>query len=66
MNILCRVVGHYRKPERAWHDGLDWRANCTRCATPLIKDPMTRAWREFDRERDFDCARRGKPSHERQ
>lgn len=50
-NMLCRVIGHRRHRTKVWHDGVDYRAPCTRCGTALVRD-MHGQWRPFDWEKD--------------
>ncbi len=62
MALLCSILGHKRDSLHAWHDSLDWRSNCVRCGTLLVKDAFTQQWRAFDREKDFSLDRKGKPT----
>lgn len=43
---ICYLVGHRRARRRVWHDRLDLRAPCIRCATPLIRS-YDKGWRPF-------------------
>ena len=59
--LLCRLLGHPRPDRRrVWNDGLNYRASCSRCAAPLIKDGRTRRWRPFVSE-DHNHSRSAKP-----
>jgi hypothetical protein len=49
--MFCRLRGHRRLRTKVWHDGIDYRAPCVRCGTPLIRD-MDGAWRPFDWVKD--------------
>lgn len=61
MNLICRIVGHRRSRNRVWNDGLSFRATCTRCSRPLIRDELGNEWRTFG-EQDHDARRTPKPS----
>ena len=52
MDILCLVLKHRPNRSRIWYDGLDFRAPCRRCGTPLLQD-FEQGWREFDPELDY-------------
>jgi hypothetical protein len=62
MGIICKIIGHKRDRDRVWNDGLDFRSHCIRCRVSMIKDHQM-GWRAFDRGRDFDLKRQGKPTH---
>ncbi len=49
--LLCRFFGHRRERHKVWHDGVDYRAPCTRCGIPLVRD-IDGGWRPFDIARD--------------
>jgi hypothetical protein len=46
---LCAILGHRRDRRRVWNDGIDLRAPCMRCGTPLIRSE-DKGWRRFDAE----------------
>ena len=58
-SLICRFAGHKVDRRRVWHDGVDFRTACARCATPLLRD--LRAWREFDDHADADTNRSPHP-----
>ena len=63
-SLLCGVLGHRRKRNKVWHDGVDYRAPCVRCGIPMVRD-MT-GWREFDLAiyaPDGSQQRNARPSH---
>lgn len=49
--MRCRLLGHRRLRAKVWHDGLDYRAPCAHCGTPLLRD-MNGTWRPFDWAKD--------------
>jgi hypothetical protein len=61
MGFICAFRGHLRDTRRTWHDRIEWRSSCVRCGVPMIKDRAMNRWREFDREKDYSTARKGKP-----
>ena len=34
---FCTLIGHRRVRKRVWNDGTDWRTNCARCGTPMVR-----------------------------
>jgi hypothetical protein len=56
---ICRIFGYKVDRRRVWHDGVDFRTACGRCATPLLRG--RRAWREFDDVTDADMSRSPHP-----
>lgn len=60
-SFICRLSGHHIRRNRVWHDGLDFRTNCTRCQRPLIK--RDQEWRAFDMKRDPDTRRKPHPRY---
>ena len=48
--LLCRLFGHDRQLSKVWHDGVDLRAKCKRCAVPMIRDVKLGSWRELSPE----------------
>lgn len=62
MALWCNLFGHRRVPQRAWHDGYDWRATCKRCGTELLRAGTGKGrWREFDGDADGEFSRTDKP-----
>ena len=61
MNLICGIAGHRRSRNRVWDDGLSFRASCTRCGSPLIRDEFAAGWRVY-REQDHDERRSAKPA----
>ena len=61
MNLICTIAGHRRSRTRVWNDGLNFRASCTRCGRPLIRDESSDGWRAFGEE-DHDGRRTPKPT----
>lgn len=59
-NVICRFAKHQINRKKVWHDGLDYRASCTRCHQPMIRD--AHGWREFDETLDAAGARMVPPS----
>jgi len=59
--VICNVVGHRVNRRRVWDDGMNFRTNCERCQTPIIRDQQ--GWRPFDSSRD---ANEGRCAHPRQ
>lgn len=53
--FACRIAGHQVDRHRVWHDGINYRTNCTRCATALLR--AQEGWREFDPELDSSAIR---------
>lgn len=47
MGLLCFLIGHRRRGDKVWHDMVDWRSSCSRCAQPLIRDHQLDRWRAF-------------------
>lgn len=46
---FCVLFGHRRARRRVWNDGIDLRASCIRCGTPLIRT-VEQGWRRFTAE----------------
>jgi hypothetical protein len=62
MSLMCRLLGHRIAKNHVWHDNVDFRTSCKRCGEPMLRDQH--GWRPFDRDGDFELARRGKPHGE--
>lgn len=56
---ICNVVGHRVNRRRVWDDGMNFRTNCERCQTPMIRDKQ--GWRPFDGNRDSNVGRCAHP-----
>lgn len=64
--MICRMAGHRRLRTKVWHDGVDYRAPCARCGTPLVRD-VSGKWRPFDWALDAppgSQVRSGRPHHD--
>jgi len=57
--IICGIFGHRVDRRHVWFDDLDFRTNCRRCATPMVR--TLHGWREFDSDSDHDETRLGHP-----
>lgn len=57
--LICLCIGHTPNRRRVWHDGMDYRAACRRCKTPMIRG--RKVWRKFDPEADADDCRQPHP-----
>ena len=57
--LICRVLQHRVDRRRVWNDSLEFRTNCTRCGTPLLRDH--KGWRPFDSARDARVDRTAHP-----
>ena len=53
--LYCSLAGHRVNRNRVWDDQLNFRTNCERCGTSLLRD--NRGWREFDSARDANLRR---------
>ena len=66
MAFLCNLVKrHVPDRTRVWDDGVDFRAPCRRCGTPMIKDTHV-GWRAFEPARDYagtGAVRAPRPQH---
>ena len=58
--LICKYFGHKVDRHRVWHDGIDFRTACARCAAPLLRGQ--KGWRAFDPERDSDFERTVHPA----
>ena len=57
--LYCSIVGHRVNRHRVWNDQLNFRTNCARCDTSLLRD--NGGWREFDSSRDANAMREAHP-----
>jgi len=50
-HIICLLRGHHEiNRRRVWNDGMDMRASCRHCHTPMIRTRDD--WRPFDTAKD--------------
>jgi len=61
--LFCKLVPHQVDRHRVWHDGLNFRAKCTRCGCLLLRDDD--GWREFDSDTDLQRPRDPHPDFEK-
>jgi hypothetical protein len=59
MGLICSIASHRVNRHRVWHDNLNFRTNCERCGTPLLRDQS--GWREFDMAIDANASRMPHP-----
>lgn len=59
LSFACKIAGHKVDRRRVWNDYINFRTNCVRCGTPLLRG--MHGWREFDPKRDYNIARAGHP-----
>ncbi len=60
--LQCTLTGHKINRRKVWHDGLDHRASCVRCGTPMLN--RNHAWRQFDTDEDTDMRRKPHPNYD--
>lgn len=61
-SLVCKITGHKISRNRVWHDGLNFRTDCTRCDKNMLREQS--GWREFKPENDTDMRRGGHPNGE--
>ncbi|GAB5349425.1 hypothetical protein [Alteriqipengyuania sp. 357] len=60
---VCFIFGHRIDRTRVWHDGLDHRTTCRRCAALMLKHKQ--GWRPFVMNQDVDTRRKPHPHFDR-
>lgn len=59
IRLICKLTRHRINRSHVWHDGIDFRTECQRCRTEMIRGPAN--WREFDPKRDSNAKRGTRP-----
>jgi hypothetical protein len=49
--MMCKILGHSARRQKARHDGTDFRAPCRRCGAEMIR--LTSGWQIERRRRDL-------------